>query len=463
VLCFDSDSNGAGQAGALKGGEKLFRAGFDVRILELPLDSGQEKTDLNSYFQTHTVDDFRQLEPRDFYSCLLDTIPTSGTVQQKVKAVKPIIALVAAQGDELLDRGLLKQVRDRYSDLSLETLERKVKNERRRRPDHLPVGSDFLPDLYADTILQNESVIYHHEGFHFYNGGVYREQHELEIKRRIQQLGRGQLKRAHIEDALHSLKVKTYVRPESVNQPGKLNLKNGFIDLMLEKPDRQPHTPELLSTIQLSIEFPNEDEPASKSDCPKFLRFLADKLPDPKLRDVLQEMTGYLLTPTAKYQKGFVLIGPTRTGKSTFIKILSALIGKENRTNIPLERLGDQYKTANIDGKLANFSNEIDVSQFIQDGIVKAITGGDEITGERKFQQPYSFTPYCRLVCACNELPLSHDTSDAFFRRWIAVPFTVQTPEEDCDSDLAETICAKELPGVLLWALSGLPILSRLL
>jgi putative DNA primase/helicase len=118
--------------------------------------------------------------------------------------------------------------------------------------------------------------------------------------------------------------------------------------------------------------------------------------------------------------------------------------------------VGDRFQTAALDGKLMNVSNELSVQTFINDGMVKAIIAGDLITGEAKHQAPYSFSPYCRLVVATNELPLSHDVTNAFFRRWIVIPMQVETPPDEFDHDLPDRICRDELSGVFLWALAGL-------
>ena len=387
---------------------------------------------------------------RDFFQALCEGIPKTGTIQEKAKAVRPIVQLVASLNDELLDKGLLKQIREHCPDFTLEALEKQLRDHRRTRPDKLPVGSDFLPDPYADAILSNNHVIHYHGDFFIWKNGVYCQWHDLEVKKVIQELGRGLLQKAKIEDALHSLMVKAYVRPEMVNRPGILNLLNGHIDLMTESPELLPHTPELLSTIQLPMEFKKD------ADCREFMRFLAEKVPDSVLQDLVQEIVGYLLVPDTSYQVGFIFLGDTGSGKSTLIHIIRGLVGPQNHTAIPLEKLGERFEKVRIDGKLVNLSPESSVNTYLSDGIIKAIIAGDEISGEKKHVQSYNFVPYCRLVSACNKLPLSRDTHEAFFRRWIIIPFNEKLEPGKFDRTLPSRICENELSGVLLWALVGL-------
>ena len=53
----------------------------------------------------------------------------------------------------------------------------------------------------------------------------------------------------------------------------------------------------------------------------------------------------------------------------------------------------------------------------------KAITGCDRITAEVKYRDSFEFTPFARLLFSANRLPESSDASQAFFDRWLIVPF----------------------------------------
>jgi phage/plasmid-associated DNA primase len=40
-----------------------------------------------------------------------------------------------------------------------------------------------------------------------------------------------------------------------------------------------------------------------------------------------------------------------------------------------------------------------------------------------KYRDPFEFTPFARLLFSANRLPASNDASQAFFDRWLIVPF----------------------------------------
>ncbi|MFZ5868561.1 MAG: phage/plasmid primase, P4 family [Thermodesulfobacteriota bacterium] len=455
VICFDVDANGSGQKAALAAGEKLFRAGIEAAIVTLPLPPSQAKEDVNSFFRARTRAEFEKLERREYFELLCSEIPRTGSLYQQKNAVSRVIQVVAARDDELLDSGLLRQVHVAAPDFKLSVLEKQVRELRRDRTDRLPTGSDFRPDAYSDAILQNQHLMHFSGEFYRYESGVYRHVPEPEVRRLIQDLGSGQLKKTHIEDVVHSLSIKTFRRPEQVNRPGTLILRNGWLDLTCDDPELQTHTPDLLSTIQLPIAYNDQAE------CPQFMQFGERVLPEPALRALLQEQAGYLLVPDSSHQIAFIMHGPTQSGKSTWLHILSSILGEENISSISLERLGERFMTVQLQGRLANITSEISVKEFVADGIIKAVIAGDRIIGEQKNKPTFSFRPYARLVVACNDLPLSHDVSAAFFRRWLPIPFPISIPPEHQNSDLADQIIAHEAEGVLLWALAGLGRLRR--
>ncbi|MBA3766269.1 MAG: DNA primase, partial [Acidobacteria bacterium] len=68
---------------------------------------------------------------------------------------------------------------------------------------------------------------------------------------------------------------------------------------------------------------------------------------------------------------------------------------------------------------------------------------------------------YARLLFNCNELPRDVEHTEAFFRRYLILPFDVTVGEDRQDKRLAEKIIKDELSGVFNWVLAGLQRLLR--
>jgi putative DNA primase/helicase len=60
-----------------------------------------------------------------------------------------------------------------------------------------------------------------------------------------------------------------------------------------------------------------------------------------------------------------------------------------------------------------------------------------------------------------NELPHKVEHTDAFFRRFLIIPFNIQISEDEQDPNIARKIIKEELPGVFNWILQGLERLTK--
>lgn len=229
----------------------------------------------------------------------------------------------------------------------------------------------------------------------------------------------------------------------------KLNLKNCLLDIKAW--ETEPHTEHHLSTIRIPVRYDPE------ADCPKIKEFLSQVV-DEQSTPVLQEMFGYCLYPDYIFHKMFMFLGEGRNGKSTMLNLLKHFLGEQNVSNIPLQKLeADRFAPGKLYGKLANIFNDLSDKALNETGIMKSLTGGDHITCDRKFKEPFEFVNRAKLIFSANRLPQStYDDSDAFYSRWVLIMFP-NTFEGREDVHLIEKMTTKgELSGLLNWALEGL-------
>ena len=85
---------------------------------------------------------------------------------------------------------------------------------------------------------------------------------------------------------------------------------------------------------------------------------------------------------------------------------------------------------------------------------IKALTGGDRISARFMRQDFFEFAPQFKLVIAGNHRPQLRNVDEAMRRRLHLVPFEVQIPEHERDSQLGERLKA-EWPGILEWMIEG--------
>lgn len=291
-----------------------------------------------------------------------------------------------------------------------------------------------------------------------YADGVYRADGKEHVARRTLEL----LERwaaAKRWSRYRVAEVSEYVRvgaPMLQNRPPMdvLNVKNGL--LQVATGELLPHTPEHLGTIQLPIEY----DPGAY--CTAWYKFLAVVFPE-DCQDLPFELIAWLMLPDTSIQKAVLLLGSGENGKSRFLQAVKSFLGRENVAGLSLHKLeSSQFATARLVGKLANVCPDLPSEHLASTSVFKALTGGDLIHAERKYGESFEFESFARLLFSANHPPQSSDSSDAFFRRWLVVPFERTFKPEDpgyIPADKLDAMLAdpKELSGVLNRALIALP------
>lgn len=255
-----------------------------------------------------------------------------------------------------------------------------------------------------------------------------------------------------IEEMVRMLKI-IYARDIKEMTPNKslICLSNGTLDT--DTYELLEHSPVHRLMVKTNIDW------IPDATCPRWLQFLDEVFQfdidkDQKIA-FMQEWFGYCLVPDSSMHKFLWLVGAGGNGKSVVLKILASLVGEDNVSAANVERLDSAYVRAELVGKLVNVSAEMKAEATLADGYLKGIVGGDLIDAERKFEKPFKFTPYVRMMAATNHLPQLLDLSKGFFRRAIIISFNRDFEGANEDTQLEEKLLA-ELPGILVWALPGL-------
>lgn len=261
-----------------------------------------------------------------------------------------------------------------------------------------------------------------------------------------------------INEIINHIKILTVKSIDDIKQKNSnlICVNNGILNV--ETDELIKHNPEYVFFNKMPIDYDKDAE------CPTFESFLNDVVEDYEA-DQLQEFVGYtLMTDTAKYEKGLVLLGPGGNGKSTFLKIITAMFGETNVTAFTLQQLQDKVILVELFGKVANISMDIPKDKMLNVEHIKSITSGDRITGRGLFKGPLTFVPTCKLMFSCNSLPEPSSMNDnAFFSRWVIVDFNKDDFRKVDSSGLRKAIgdydkiiMKEEASGVLNWALKGL-------
>lgn len=192
---------------------------------------------------------------------------------------------------------------------------------------------------------------------------------------------------------------------------------------------------------------------SEQAEYPTWQNFLDRVLPDKESQQVLQEFFGYVFTEL-KLEKTLLLYGSGANGKSVCFEVMNSLLGEENVTNYSLSSLNNDYQRAMLSGKLLNYASEL--SGKLEADVFKKLVSGEPVEARLPYEKPFIMRRYARLAFNCNELPRDVEHNEAFFRRFLIIPFNVIIPKEERNTELAKEIICDELPGILNWVLAGL-------
>ena len=318
---------------------------------------------------------------------------------------------------------------------------------------------DGKPDLALITKLIKRREIFitfrDNEEIRYYKDGVYIKNGETRIKEICHQIMNGKESRQAVNEIIGKIQRSTYIDREIFFEESDQHLivlENGMLDL--DNLELREHDPEHYSFIK----FPVNYDPTKR--CDRIMKFLSETV---RTEDIplLQEWVGYNLWIFGyPAQKALILVGEGGNGKSTFIGLIEALIGKNNRSAVSLHELEDnRFASHDLFGKASNLYPDLPDKDLKSTGRFKMLTGGDPIRAEDKNIRSFNFHNVAKLTFSCNKIPRVMEDTVAFFRRFIIVEFPYSfegTATED--RNLKERLISDqdEMSGFLNWALEGL-------
>jgi putative DNA primase/helicase len=247
--------------------------------------------------------------------------------------------------------------------------------------------------------------------------------------------------------------------PEINKDTVLINLLNGTFEISPTGTQLRPFNPYDFLTYQLPFEY-NPDATA-----PIFEAYLNRVLPDIESQRILAEYLGFIFirhgSNRLKEEKALMLYGTGANGKSVFFEIVNALLGNENVSSYSLQSITDKsgYYRANLANKLVNYASEINGS--LETSTFKQMVSGEPVEARLPYGQPFNMKQYAKFIFNVNELPKDVEHTNAYFRRFLILPFEVTIPEEEQDKNLHTKIIENELAGVFNWVLEGLDRLLK--
>lgn len=211
--------------------------------------------------------------------------------------------------------------------------------------------------------------------------------------------------------------AKTQVDPEDVDKNwDQIACKNGILNVVAGELTLANKND--FNTIHIPWRWNNDPEPSSS-----IIEFMA-QISGGDLNKIqfLYEIVGYCLLKRNLYRKFFIFQGPGGTGKSTFQRLISKLVGEQNCAYIGLNNFDNDYFLAKLPNKLVNLDDDAVDGKALDDaGRFKSVTAGERITARPIREAPRDFIPFCTCIFNCNRLPRIMDTTTGLYSRIIII------------------------------------------
>jgi P4 family phage/plasmid primase-like protien len=257
-----------------------------------------------------------------------------------------------------------------------------------------------------------------------------------------------------VDEAIKLLNAKSpYITHDQMNvDENVINFKNGILDLNTMQ--LLPHSPKLLSTIQIPVNYTGV--PTQTPNFDNFIQTLTEgnkgyaKLIFQYMGAVLSNVYGY------RFKKALFLQGKGDTGKSLISSLLSEILGDVNSSERSLKRLGERFGETAVYMKRLVYSADMKIMALDQLDRFKELTGGDVISLEFKSKDPFEYRFRGLMLFATNELPkFGGDKGKHVYDRMMIIRCDNVIPPEKRDKKLIKKLL-EEKEGIVFKCVQAL-------
>lgn len=232
------------------------------------------------------------------------------------------------------------------------------------------------------------------------------------------------------------------------------------------------NTPTLTYDLRQGIKFPMEHRPEHfitkqttvdpSSDGADIWVAALDTffLKDTDLIDYVQRMVGLSAIGKVYVEALIIAYGEGRNGKSTFWNVIARVLGTYSG-NISADMLtvgcrrNVKPELAEAKGKRMLIAAELEEGMRLNTANVKQLCSTDEIYAEKKYKDPFSYTPTHTLVLYTNHLPKVGAIDKGTWRRLIVIPFDAKIEGSADIKNYADYLFDKAGGAILTWVIEG--------
>ena len=181
---------------------------------------------------------------------------------------------------------------------------------------------------------------------------------------------------------------------------------------------------------------------------------------DAELIDYVQQIVGMAAVGRVYMEALIIAYGEGSNGKSTFWNTIARVLGTYSG-NMSADALTMGCKRnvkpelAEAKGKRLLIASELEEGVRLNTSIIKQLCSTDEIFAEKKYKDPFSFTPSHTLVLYTNHLPKVGAMDSGIWRRLIVIPFNAKITGRHDRKNYADYLVGNAAPYIMAWIIEG--------
>ncbi|MGK0541660.1 phage/plasmid primase, P4 family [Propionimicrobium lymphophilum] len=181
---------------------------------------------------------------------------------------------------------------------------------------------------------------------------------------------------------------------------------------------------------------------------------------DPELIGYVQRICGLAVIGRVMVEALVIAYGDGRNGKSTFWNTIARVLGTYAGTisadalTVGVRR-NVKPELAEARGKRLLIAAETEEGMRLSTSNVKQLASTDQITAEKKYKDPFAFTPSHTLVLYTNHLPRVGAMDTGIWRRLIVIPFEAKIEGNADIKNYADYLYEHAGGAVLAWVMEG--------
>lgn len=372
-----------------------------------------------------------------------------------------------------------KWEREDYQDLTFGKAERWLDGKYhwsvQGHPDFIVFSKKGVPSvspaLLAKSVRENVTYILVRDSAkhgllkYVYENGCYRlysnDMMMGVIKRIIAEYDESLIKIGQVSETLQHINTDLeYVTQDMLDADESIiNFENTLIRVTADSIEILPHSPDVLSTVQIPCRWTGIEKPTPYYD--QYLATLTNN--DKASEKFLLEILGVILSSIKCYRmkKALFHVGPGDTGKSIQKALAERLIGKGNFIGIDLKEIEARFGTGVIFGTRLAGSSDMSYLSIDELKVFKRLTGGDSVFAEFKGQQGFEYTYNGFLWFCMNQLPrFGGDNGEWVYDRIMILESKNVIPKDKQDKELLDKLY-EECEGIIYKAVKALQQVIR--